>query len=125
MLNNSEELSVESVSLVPSKFNNEYLVDMKGLAPGIILLCALVAALFSLFGDDSYGRMKALEKSLEAQRDKNAELQSTVSDLKREVSGLQHDPRTLEKAARDELLMARPDEMIFIFEGQKGAGDGK
>lgn len=99
---------------------------MKGLAPGILLFCALVAALFSLFGDDSYGRMQSLERSLSAQQQKNEELRTHVSDLKRDVYGLQHDDRILEKAARNELGMARPDEMIFIFDkGAKGGNDGK
>jgi cell division protein FtsB len=40
--------------------------------------------------------------------------------LKREVTGLQSDPRSVEKAARSELGMARPDEMIVIFEKKKG-----
>ena len=99
---------------------------MKGLAPGIILFCALVAALFSLFGDDSYGRMQSLEKSLAAQQQKNSELNAHVSTLKRDVYGLQHDNRVLEKAARNELGMARPDEMIFIFDkASKNNGDSK
>jgi len=97
---------------------------MKGLAPGIVLLCALVAALFSLFGDDSYGRMQSLEKSLSAQQQKNGQLNARVSELNREVYGLQHDDRILEKAARNELGMARPDEMIFIFD-KKGNADGR
>lgn len=98
---------------------------MKGLAASIILFCALVAALFSLFGDESYGRMQSLKRSLGAQQQKNDELRSHLGDLKREVSGLQHDDRILEKAARNELGMAKPNEMIFIFENQKGASDGK
>lgn len=98
---------------------------MKGLAPGIILFCALIAALFSLFGDDSYGRMRSLEKSLVAQQEKNGELHAHVSDLKREVYGLQHDDRILEKAARNELGMARPDEMVFIFDKSNKGGNGK
>jgi cell division protein FtsB len=32
------------------------------------------------------------------------------------VNGLQEDPRTVEKAARSELGMARQDEMVVIFE---------
>jgi cell division protein FtsB len=111
---------------VACEFNNVYLADMKGLAPGIIILCALVAALFSLFGDDSYGRMQSLQKSYDAQLHKNDDLRAHVSDLKRDVYGLQHDDRALEKAARNELGMARPDEMIFIFDKPaKGSGDGK
>jgi hypothetical protein len=38
------------------------------------------------------------------------------------VSGLQSDPRTVEKAARSELGMARPGEMVVIFEKQDSRG---
>lgn len=89
---------------------------MRGIAPAVILLCALVAALFSLFGDDSFDRMQSLERSLIAQQSKNSELHGKVRNLKEEVFGLQHDDRVLEKAARNELGMARPSEMVFIFD---------
>ena len=98
---------------------------MKGLAPGIILICALVAALFSLFGDDSYGRMQGLQRSLMAQQQKNSELRETVGNLKQEVYGLQHSDRVLEKAARNELGLAKQNEMVFIFDSPSKTGNGK
>ena len=42
-----------------------------------------------------------------------------IEDLKSQVYNLQNDPRALEKAARNELGMARPNERIFIFEKDK------
>jgi cell division protein FtsB len=49
-----------------------------------------------------------------------------VQALRREVQGLQSDSRTVEKAARSELGMARPDEVVVIFEKkEKGSGEDK
>ena len=92
---------------------------MKGLAPGIILFCALIAALASLYFDDSYGRMQQLKRNLSEQQVHNEQLREQVTSLKHEVNGIQNNDRELEKAARNELGMARPNEMIFIFDKEK------
>ena len=42
---------------------------------------------------------------------------------KKQVVGLQNDPRTVEKAARSELGMARSDELVVVFE-KKEQGSG-
>jgi len=75
-----------------------------------------MTALFALFGDDSFSHLQAMRQSLTQQVQRNADLRDEVGALRREVLGLQSDPRALEKAARNELGMARPNEKIFIFE---------
>lgn len=92
---------------------------MKHYAALVVLLLATVAVLFSIFGEGGYTRLTVLQKSLEAQKLKNHELEANVSQLSTQVRGILHDSRVLEKAARNELGMARPDELIFIFEKQK------
>ena len=82
----------------------------------IILGLAVVTALVSLLGDESYGNLVALRESLTRQAAKNEELGERVEDLRREIHGLQKDDRALEKAARNELGMARSDEIVFVFE---------
>lgn len=94
---------------------------MKSTGFAIILFCALAAAVLSLFGDNSYARMQGLRHSLGAQHDKNEELREQVGSLRREVRSLQHDDRAIEKAARNELGLARSDEMIFIFDKDNNA----
>ena len=89
---------------------------MKGLAPAVVLLGLVVLTLISLFGGDSFSRLRAMQDGLEQQHDKGNALESEVVELRREVYGLQHKDRVLEKAARNELGMARPDELIFIFQ---------
>lgn len=94
---------------------------MKKVLPTVLLLVAAVLSFSAIFAGESYGRLRELRAMLVRQRDANQELKGTVDSLKREVSQLENDPRKLEKAARNELVLARPNEMVFIFdqEGDK------
>lgn len=80
------------------------------------MLGALGFVLFSVFGRGGYSSYFSLRESLESQRRRNSEAAEQVEELQRRVYGLEHDTRILERAARDELGMARPNEMIFTFE---------
>jgi cell division protein FtsB len=93
-------------------------------APLVLLMCALVTALVSLFGDDSYARLTSMQKGAQQQKRQNDKLEEQVQSLARQVAGLQSDPRTVEKAARGELGMARPDEVVVIFEPKQRSGGG-
>lgn len=88
---------------------------MRLLTPVIILFLAAITVAFTLFGDGSYGDLAQLRETLAGQRRKNDTLHEQVAGLKRDVSTLQSDDRALEKAARNELGMARPDELVFFF----------
>jgi len=98
---------------------------MRSTATLIILLCALVAAAFSFLSDDGVSRLTALHRSLEQQQRTNEKLSETVQGLQREVQGLQADPRVVEKAARSELGMAKPGELVVIFEKKEAGANGK
>jgi len=89
---------------------------MKQYAAILLILSALSAALISLVGDDSYSKMRALERSVELQQQRNLELTGKVQEMRGVVRGLRTDPRAIEKSARNELGLARPDEQIFVFE---------
>lgn len=81
-----------------------------------LLVGACAVALFSLFGDDSYSRMQSLKRSIKSQQAKNSELEAKVSKLQSEISSLRFDDKSLENSARNELGMARPNELIFKFD---------
>ncbi len=82
----------------------------------VLLLCGAAFVLVSLFGDDSYSKLQTLRRSLEAQKSLNAELHGRVRGLDSEVRSIQVSDRELEKHARNELGLARPNELIFIFD---------
>lgn len=89
---------------------------MKYKVPVILVVCSLVTAALSFVADDSFGRLSTLRHTVDEQRQANEVLADTVGVLRREVQGLQRDPRTLERAARSELGMARPNEIVVVFD---------
>lgn len=94
--------------------------------PLVLLVCALLVAVVSLFADGGYAKLQSMERGVSAQARKNEVLNDQVQSLKREVISLQNDSRAVEKAARSELGMSRPDEVTVIFERKpeaKGRGD--
>lgn len=89
---------------------------MKKIPPVLVLLVALIVAFLCIYGDNSFEKLASLRKSLEVQREKNIDLNVEVTELKREVRDLHSSSREIEKAARNELGMARPNELIFFFD---------
>ena len=89
--------------------------------PFILILSCLVLALVSLINDGGVARKRTLEQNLERQRAKNEELKGYVNGLRKEIYALSHDNRAIEKAARNELGMARPNELVFFFEESKNS----
>lgn len=92
---------------------------MRRSAPFIIMIALLAACVFSILGEDGYRKLVMLRRALAAQVEDNTQSMNELNALKRKVKGLRSDPRALEKSARNELGMARPDEMIFIFDSDK------
>lgn len=99
-----------------------YCMRMSG--PILVVVFALAVAAVSYLLDDGFAKVASLQRSVEQQRRANSKLAEGVEVLKREVTGLQSDPRVVEKAARSELGMVRPDEMIVIFEKKQGESHG-
>lgn len=89
---------------------------MKGLGPFVILLLAFFATLFSVIGEGGYASLQSLRQTLANQNRRNEALKENVHSLRREVTTLQQDDRALEKAARNELGLAAPDEIVVIFD---------
>lgn len=96
---------------------------MRVTATKILIVCAVAAAAFSFLADNGFTKLGSLSRSLAQQQRSNERLNESVDALKREVAGLQADARSVEKAARSELGMARSDEMVVIFEKKEQAGE--
>jgi cell division protein FtsB len=106
-------------------FDSEgYLRDMRSTTSLYILLFALAAAIVSFVADDGFTKLSVLNRNLDQQRRTNEKLETKVTALREQVKGLQVNPRTIEKAARSELGMARPNEVIVVFEKQDFSGNG-
>ncbi len=89
---------------------------MRGALFLVIVLTALVTTLLAIFGDESYPRLLSLRNAVELQNEKNARLATQVQELRKRASLLQRSDGYLEKVARNELSVARPDELVVFFE---------
>lgn len=84
--------------------------------PMTLLGLAVLTVLVSLFGGDGMPEVSTLRKALLLQQEQNRELGEKVHNLRRELKDITRTDRGLEKAARSELGLARPDEKVFFFE---------
>ena len=85
----------------------------------ILLFVALGWVIVSVVIDDSYGKLLRVQTATDQQKQRNAEANHNNQQLRRRIHDLQESSRELEKTARNEMGLARPDEMIFFFEESK------
>ena len=89
---------------------------MARVLPLTLVCLAFSLLVFSVVGSDGYSRFVSFREHLNYQRRQNDELLHQVQTIESKLDQIKNDPRALEKAARSELGMAKPDELIFIFE---------
>lgn len=89
---------------------------MRKTATLILLVIAVSTAVLSLFGDDTFSKLQALQAGFRDQKKTNQKLEQRNEEMRREIAGLQNDPRAIEKAARGKLGMANQDEIVIIFD---------
>ena len=91
------------------------------------VIALLALGVGSVFGDRGIlsmlaerEKLEALETELDALRSENARLSAEIADLRRS-------PRAIERLAREELGLARPDETVFLIReaapGEAEVGD--
>lgn len=85
------------------------------LVPFGLLVFTIVVVPLRMLDEQGLPRYRALKAELQEVRDHNERLRREVADLKRTVRGLEKDPRTIERIARDELGMVRDGELLFQF----------
>lgn len=102
-------------------FKDEVFIVVKEYVPISVMALAFVTVVFSLFGEDSISRLSNLKTAIDNQQKENTDLHDRVTLLREQVVSLREDPRALEKAARNELGLSRPNEEIYIFEKKNRA----
>ncbi len=90
-------------------------MKMKRYTPYLIFSLAVLIAGIALFGNNSYRELQQLKESLLEQTEETSALKEKIVGLRKEVNGLQADDRMLEKTARNELALARDNELVFLF----------
>lgn len=91
------------------------------LLPLGLILGSVVAAIVLILGAQGLPRLKTLRGELSYVRRSNAALRREVEHLHWEIRALRNDPTEIERVARDELGMLRPDEVIFQFDEPRAA----
>ncbi len=75
-----------------------------------------VASFGILMGQKGLIQKRELEQKRMQLHTENEHLEEEIRSLEREVTLLRSDPKTIEKAAKRKLGMARLDETVYIFE---------
>ncbi|MCB9029771.1 MAG: septum formation initiator family protein [Deltaproteobacteria bacterium] len=91
---------------------------MKGVLPFALILTALILTIFSIVRDGGYDQLQTLKANHLRQQAKNQEKQDYVNSLRRDIYELKYDQRALEKKAREDVGMARPNEQVYFFDGE-------
>jgi len=89
---------------------------MREAVPFFVIISLLAATIISIFGDGGMPTQTRMRATLQDEQERSQELEAYVNKLKNNVHRLQNDPRELERAARERLGMARPDEAVFFFD---------
>jgi cell division protein FtsB len=85
-----------------------------------ILASALAVALgylpYQAYGPEGLARALRLEDDLRSLREGNRRLEKENAELRRQIKGLRDDRHVIERVARDELGMVRPEDIVFQLE---------
>ena len=79
----------------------------------VIALIAL--AVGSVFGDRGFLSLVEKRRQVETLRFENEDLRAENAALVGEIAALRQSPRAIERLAREELGLARPDETVFLI----------
>jgi cell division protein FtsB len=82
------------------------------------VVVALVLAVTSLQAEGGFRRYWRLRSDMRTLEARNTKLTDENAKLRREVQALQTDSAAIERAAREELGVIRPGEVVFSLEAQ-------
>src|ERR1700693_160485 len=82
-------------------------------SPALLVLFVTILFVHDIFGAHGYLSMRRTQDGIQKVKDKIAQLKKKNPALKQAVKDLKTDPRAIEKIAREELILARPGEIII------------
>jgi len=85
------------------------------LLPFLLMVMAIMTVPTLVLDEQGLPRYRLLRAELEDLRASNEELVQEIAGLKTEVDSLRSDANYVERIARDELGMVRPEEFVFQF----------
>ena len=81
----------------------------------VVLALIGVSLLIYIFSPN-FIRLTRVYQQLHILEEEISRLQAQNESVQSEIYALQHDPHYIEKVARDELWMSKPDEIIYKFD---------
>ncbi len=88
------------------------------LLPFLLMVMAIMTVPTLVLDEQGLPRYRLLRAELENLRGSNEELVQEIARLKTEIDSLRSDTNYVERIARDELGMVRPEEFVFQFPSQ-------
>ena len=85
------------------------------LLPFSLLVIAIISVPVRILDEAGLPRYRILKQELSDVGATNDRLTREVRRLERQVAGLRDDPEAIERIARDEMGMVKPDELVFQF----------
>jgi cell division protein FtsB len=85
------------------------------LLPFSLMVMAIMTVPTLVLDDQGLPRYRHLRAEVGELRESNQELVREIAQLKSEIDALRADPTYIERIARDELGMVRPEEFVFQF----------
>lgn len=85
---------------------------LRSLLSALVVFLVLLLATAALKGWRDYQRARSREAALQQ---RVAETERRITELRRQVRALADDPAALERVAREDLGLVRPDEVVIVL----------
>lgn len=89
---------------------------LQRILPLAVLSLGLIGMPTLLITNGGLGRLSRLQAERDAVRLETSRLKKRIVELKAAAQDIKHDPRAVERSARDELGLLRRSEIVFHFE---------
>jgi len=90
-----------------------------------LLFLALFFIFFTIFGQNGLFQIGDLKKARFDLTEEVLTLREENSALRKEIKGLKEDPFFIEKVAREELNLVRPNEIVYYFDTSSISSEGR
>ena len=88
---------------------------MKKLSGIIFFLITLLVLFFTATGKHGVLHLQKINNEVAILEEENRRLESEILDLKNKIYAIQNSDEAIEKAAREELGLSKPGEVVYIF----------
>ena len=92
---------------------------MNRLASIVLVLLSVLLFLLSMAGNHGFLHLRELENEVSSLREKDHTLSREIAEVSNQIYGARSSEDVLEQKAREELGLAKPNEIVYIFPDAK------